>query len=160
MIEHPRACGARPAMLAPSALAAGAARLQQALRACRLYSNSPLRVIEHPRACDARPATLAPSVLAAGPVRRFFVFLLLLFTPAGDRTSSRLRRSPHNARAFGACSRRCAPAGSIFLFFFFPFFSFFGPKICKNHYFGPFRRLRRRNRWPVPNFKMLQLSQF
>ena len=34
MIEHPRACGARPAMLAPSALAAGAARMQQALRVC------------------------------------------------------------------------------------------------------------------------------
>jgi hypothetical protein len=34
VIEHPRACGARPAMFAPSALAAGAARLRQALRAC------------------------------------------------------------------------------------------------------------------------------
>jgi len=39
VIEHPRACGARPAMLAPSALAAGAARLRQALRACRICKN-------------------------------------------------------------------------------------------------------------------------
>jgi hypothetical protein len=39
-----------------------------------------------------------------------FLFLFLLFTPAGDRTSSRLRRSARNARAFGARSRRCAPA--------------------------------------------------
>jgi hypothetical protein len=37
-------------------------------------------------------------------------FLFLLFTPAGDRTSSRLRRSARHARAFGARSRRCAPA--------------------------------------------------
>jgi hypothetical protein len=33
VIEHTRAFGARPALLAPSALAAGAARLRQALRA-------------------------------------------------------------------------------------------------------------------------------
>ena len=32
------------------------------------------------------------------------------FTPAGDRTRSRLQRSPRHARAFGARSRRCAPA--------------------------------------------------
>jgi hypothetical protein len=60
-------------MLAPSALAAGAARLQQALRACFFcfffFCCSPLRVMEHPGACGARPPMLAPSALAAGAAR-------------------------------------------------------------------------------------------
>ena len=59
-----RACGARPAMLAPSALAAGAARLSPFF-----FSMLPLRVIEHPRAFGARPTMLAPSALAAGAAR-------------------------------------------------------------------------------------------
>ena len=137
MIEHPRACGARPAMLAPfgarsrrCAPAAGAARLQLPvafsfflpLRAQHTQKNHyfgpfrlPLRVIKHPRACGARPAMLAHSALAAGAARLppflfSFFFFFFLFTPAGNRTSSRLRRSARNARAFGARSRRCAPA--------------------------------------------------
>jgi hypothetical protein len=79
VIEHARACGARPRLR----------RLQQALRAC-----------------DRRCA------LATGAARLFFflLFSFLLFTPAGDRTSSRLRHSARHARAFGARSRRCAPA--------------------------------------------------
>jgi hypothetical protein len=85
-------------MLAPSALAAGAARLRQAMRA---YSRRC-----KPAACAA---SLRQALRACRKCKNYFFFFFAV-PPAGDRTSSRLRRAARNARAFGARSRRCAPA--------------------------------------------------
>ena len=68
-------------MLAPSALAAGAARLPLFFRFLFVVAVYHLRVIEHPRACGARPTMLTPSALAAGAARlqHFPVFLFFFF---------------------------------------------------------------------------------
>ena len=74
--------------------------------------------------------------------RLFFLFGFLLFTPAGDRTSSRLRRSARHARAFGARSRRCAPAAGA-------------ARLPQKSLFWPLRRrLRRRGPKSAAVFSM------
>jgi hypothetical protein len=72
----------------------------------------------------------APSALVA----RLPLFFFFVFTPAGDRTSSRLRRSARNARrsarnarAFGA---RSAPAASFFVFCCLPLRVIEHPRAC------------------------------
>ena len=102
VIEHTRAFGARPAMLAPSALAAGAARLrlgppcshlrrsQQTLRACGRHCA--------PAAGGERyPNTFAPLALAAGAAR----LRQRCACAAHLRQALRVRVIEHT-RAFGA----------------------------------------------------------
>jgi len=92
-------------MFTLSALAAGAARLRQALRAsgrrCAPAAaffprkrKLPLRVIEHARACRARPAMLAPSALAAGVTS-----LRQALAPATGAARLQRRCAPPTARA-------------------------------------------------------------
>ena len=118
VIDHPRACGARPAMLAPSALAAGAARLQQALRACRypcacgagvlrvkivMFCIFGKRAAPAASAEGARMAGRAPKAQECSITRRGN-FLL-----RGKKAAAGAQRLPE---ARSACRRRAAPAAS------------------------------------------------